>query len=160
MLTMYLVLKVVHVFAAIVALGANITYGVWIGRARRDPAALSFALRGVKFLDDRVANPGYGLLVLTGFAMVGVSKTPLTTPWILTSIGLVLVVFAVALFGYTPTLRRQIETLARTGDGSPEYLALAARGTRLGAVLACLWSRSSSSWWSNLHFGEAEVREL
>jgi hypothetical protein len=37
--------------------------------------------------------------VLTGFAMVGVSQTPLTTPWILTSI--VLVVFAVAMFGYT-----------------------------------------------------------
>jgi uncharacterized membrane protein len=138
MLSMYLVLKVVHVFAAIVAVGANITYGVWIGRARRDPAALPFALRGVKFLDDRIANPGYGVLVLTGFAMVGISQTPLTTPWILTSIGLVVVVFAVAIFGYTPTLRRQIEALGRTGASSPEYLALAARGTRLGAILGVL----------------------
>ena len=100
-------------FAAIVAVGTNITYGVWIGRAKRDPASLPFALRGVKFLDDRVANPCYGLLVLTGFAMVGVSKMPLTTPWVLMAIGLVLVVFAVAIFGYTPTLRRQIEALDR-----------------------------------------------
>ena len=138
MLTIYVLIKVVHVFAAIVAVGTNITYGVWIGRAKRDPASLPFALRGVKFLDDRVANPCYGLLVLTGFAMAGVSKMPLTTPWILAAIGLVLVVFAVAIFGYTPTLRRQIEALDRAGASSPEYLALAGRSTRLGAVLGVL----------------------
>ena len=138
MLTLYLVVKVLHVFAAIVAVGANITYGVWIGRAKRDPGTLLFALRGVKFLDDRVANPCYGLLVLTGFAMAGVSKTPLATPWILTAIGLVLVVFAVAMFGYTPTLRRQIEALDRAGASSQPYLELARRSTRLGAVLGVL----------------------
>ena len=47
MLTLYLVIKVLHVFAAIVAVGTNITYGVWIGRAQRDPGTLPFALRGV-----------------------------------------------------------------------------------------------------------------
>ena len=138
MLTIYLLIKVLHVFAAIVAVGTNVTYGVWIGRAKRDPASLPFALRGVKFLDDRVANPCYGLLVLTGFAMVGVSKMPLTTPWVLMAIGLVLVVFAVAIFGYTPTLRRQIEALDRSGARAPEYLALASRSTRLGAALGVL----------------------
>ena len=138
MLTTYLLIKVVHVFAAIVAVGTNITYGVWIGRAKRDPGTLPFALRGVKFLDDRVANPCYGLLVLTGFAMAGVSKTPVTTPWILTGIGLVLVVFAVAMFGYTPTLRRQIEALDRSGASSQQYLDLARRSTRLGALLGVL----------------------
>ena len=138
MLTIYVLIKVVHVFAAIVAVGTNITYGVWIGRAKRDPASLPFALRGVKFLDDRVANPCYGLLVLTGFAMAGVSKMPLTTPWILSAIGLVLVVFGVAMFGYTPTLRRQIEALDRSGANSSEYLALAGSSTRLGAVLGVL----------------------
>ena len=136
--TVYLLLKILHIFAAIVALGTNVTYGVWIGRAKREPASLPFALRGVKFLDDRIANPCYGLLVLTGFAMAGVSKTPLTTPWILAAIALVVVVFTVAMFGFTPTLRRQIETLGRTGAGSPEYLALAARVTRLGAILGVL----------------------
>jgi uncharacterized membrane protein len=135
---MYLLIKVVHVFAAIVAVGANVTYGIWIGRAKRDPATLPFALRGVKFLDDRVANPCYGLLILTGFAMVGVSKMPLTTPWVLSAIGLVLVVFTVAIFGYTPALRRQIEALDRGGARSVEYLAFAGRSTRLGAVLGIL----------------------
>jgi uncharacterized membrane protein len=138
MLTAYLLLKVIHVFAAIVAVGTNVTYGVWTARARRNPAALPFALRGVKFLDDRIANPCYGVLLLTGFAMVGVSGTPLRTPWILTAVVLVLIVFGLALFGYTPTLRRQIEALDRSGPTSPEYLALASRSTRLGAGLGVL----------------------
>jgi uncharacterized membrane protein len=76
--------------------------------------------------------------VLTGFAMVGVSQTPLTTPWILTSIVLVLVVFAVAMFGYTPTLRSQIAALDHAGAGSLEYVALATRGRRIGAILGVL----------------------
>jgi uncharacterized membrane protein len=138
MLTIYLLIKVVHVFAAIVAVGTNVTYGVWLSRARRDPASLPFALRGVKFLDDRVSNPAYGMLILTGFAMLGVSRTPITTPWILTAVCLVAVVFATAMFGYTPTLRRQIEALDRSGPGSAQYQALAARATRLGAVLGIL----------------------
>jgi uncharacterized membrane protein len=137
-LTIYLVIKVLHVFGAIVALGTNVTYGVWLTRARRDPAALPFVLRGVKFLDDRIANPCYGVLVLTGFAMLGVSKTPVTTPWILTSVSLVVVIFALAAFGYTPTLRHQIEALDRGGPTSADYLALSARGTRLGAILGVL----------------------
>ena len=37
------------------------------------------------------------------------------------------------MFGYTPTLRRQIEALDRSGASSPEYLAFAGRSTRLGA---------------------------
>ena len=54
------------------------------------------------------------------------------------AIYLVLIVFAVAIFGYTPTLRRQIEALDRGGASSPAYLALAGRSTRLGAVLGLL----------------------
>ncbi len=46
MLTLYLLIKLVHVFAAIVAVGTNITYGVWIAsRQKRNPGALPFALR-------------------------------------------------------------------------------------------------------------------
>ena len=135
---LYLLLKLIHVFAAIVAVGTNITYGVWIARARKDPGTLPFALRGVKFLDDRIANPSYGVLVLTGFGMAGVSDMPLTTPWVMSAIGLFLIVFLVAMFGYTPTLRRQIEALDRSGASSREYLALASQSTLLGAVLGVL----------------------
>ena len=51
-------------------LGANLTYGVWLARAARESQHLAFALRGVKILDDRIANPAYGVIFLTGMAMV------------------------------------------------------------------------------------------
>jgi len=53
----FLVVKYIHILAAIVAIGLNISYAVWIIRAQRDPAHMSFALKGIKFLDDRIANP-------------------------------------------------------------------------------------------------------
>ena len=138
MLTAYLIIKYLHVLSAIVAIGTNVTYGVWIGRAARDPAMMPFALRGVKFLDDRIANPAYGLLLISGFAMLGVSRTPVTTPWILASLVLFILTFVVALFGYTPTLKRQIAALDRAGAQSAEFRALARRGSTLGGILALL----------------------
>jgi uncharacterized membrane protein len=134
----YLLIKYLHVLAAIVAVGTNVTYGVWLGRAARDPAMLPFALRGVKILDDRIANPAYGLLLLTGFAMVGVAKTRLSTPWIVASLVLFVLIVLVGLLGYTPTLKRQIATLDRAGAGSAEYQAIARRGSTLGGILAVL----------------------
>jgi len=134
----YLLLKWLHVLAAIVAVGSNVTYGIWIARASRDPEALPFTLRGVKLIDDRVANPAYGLLLATGLLMVFVVRLPLTTPWLLTALVLYVIVVLVGLWGYTPTLRHQIRMLDSEGFHSPTYQALARRGTILGLVLAVL----------------------
>ncbi len=54
-----LILKYLHIFFAIVAVGFNISYAVWLARAARTPQHLGLALRGVKFLDDYFANPCY-----------------------------------------------------------------------------------------------------
>ncbi len=134
----YVLVKWIHVLMAITALGANITYGVWITRAAREPQHLAFALRGVKMLDDRVANPAYGILLITGMAMAGIGRIPLTTPWLLTGLILYVILVVIALAGYTPTLRRQIQALDGGGPNSTEYQALAARATRLGIVLAII----------------------
>ena len=42
MFTWYLVFKFLHILAAIVAVGSNITYGVWSVRASNDPAHIGF----------------------------------------------------------------------------------------------------------------------
>src|SRR6266849_998360 len=42
----FLVVKYIHILAAIVAIGLNISYAVWIIRAQRDPAHMSFAPQG------------------------------------------------------------------------------------------------------------------
>lgn len=134
----YVLLKWIHVLMAITAFGANITYGLWLTRAAREQQHLAFALRGVKALDDRVANPAYGFLLLTGLAMVYLGRIPWTTPWLLTSLILFVILVVIAAAGYTPTLRRQIASLDAGGPNSPEYQTLAARGTGLGIVLAVI----------------------
>lgn len=135
---LYLILKWLHVLLAITAIGANITYAVWLARGRADQRHLAFALRGVKILDDRVANPAYVLLLVTGVAMTFVAGIPLSTPWIATSIALYVILVLVGLLAYTPTLRRQVALAETDAADSPEYVGLARRATTLGIVLAVL----------------------
>lgn len=137
---LYLLLKWLHVLAAIIAVGANITYGIWMVRASRNPDVLPFILRGIKLIDDRVANPAYVALLITGLLMIFAARFPLTTPWLLTALVLYVLVVLVSMFGYTPTLRQQIEILDSEGFSSPTYQTLAKRGMILGAVLAVLVS--------------------
>jgi uncharacterized membrane protein len=134
----FLILKYLHNLAAIIAIGFNLTYAVWIIRAQRDRAHLDFALRGVKLLDDYFANPAYLLLLLTGLGMVYLARYQLTQLWLLG--GLILWVVAIILgYGfYTPTLRNQIKTLAASGAESAAYRRLAARGTALGITLGVI----------------------
>jgi uncharacterized membrane protein len=137
----YTLVKFLHIFFAIVAVGFNATYALWLVRAQRDPRHLDFALRGVKLLDDYFANPAYLLLLLSGLAMVLIAGYPLfTTFWLLAA--LILWVIAVALgYGlYTPTLSRQIKALAASPSGaeSAEFQTPSMRGTILGIVLGVI----------------------
>jgi uncharacterized membrane protein len=134
----YVILKFVHVLLAITAVGSNITYGVWLSRAARDRRYLEYVLRGVKILDDRVANPSFGLLFVTGVAMIVVGKVPWQTPWLLTSLVLYVGVILLGAFGYTPLLRRQIAVLQAKGPEAPEYAVLAGRARTLGIALTAL----------------------
>lgn len=132
----YEVLKYIHVLMAIVAVGFNATYGIWLTRAAKDPDRLTFALRGVQVLDDRFANPAYALLLVTGLLMVWVGDLDLTQFWLLTGLILYAVAVLLGLLAYTPTLRRQIAVLESSGSHSPEFASLARRGQVLGIVLA------------------------
>jgi uncharacterized membrane protein len=134
----YDVLKFVHILSAIVAVGSNITYGVWNARASGDRSHMGFALKGIKFIDDRIANPAYGVLLLTGLVMVFVGHWSITALWIIVAlVGFV----AVAVLGvafYSPLLRNQIR-LADGGDtSSPEAEALSRRGRVIGPLLGVI----------------------
>lgn len=135
---LYLYLKWLHVLSAILAVGANATYGIWLARASRHTENLPFTLRSIKLLDDWVANPAYGLLLLTGLGMVFTAPLPLTIPWLLTSLILYGILVVVGLLGYTPTLRNQIRILESEGSNSPNYQSQARRGIILGIILAIL----------------------
>jgi uncharacterized membrane protein len=137
-LNLYTVLKFLHILLAIVAIGFNISYGIWLARARRHPEHLGHTLLGIKLLDDRFANPAYVLLLLSGLGMVFVGEIPLTTLWIASALVLWLILLALGAGLYTPTLRAQIRALEASGPDSPEYRRLARRGTGLGIALAVL----------------------
>jgi len=136
--SLYLALKFIHILSAIVAVGSNITYGVWSARSSGDAARTSFALKGIKFIDDRIANPAYGVLLVTGLIMVFLGHWSITALWIIVAlVGFV----AVALLGvviYSPLLRNQIR-LADAGDvTSPEAAALSRRARVFGPLLGII----------------------
>ncbi len=54
----FLLLNVVHVAAAIVAVGTNVTFAIWMSRAHRDREHLVFVIETIRLLDRRLANPG------------------------------------------------------------------------------------------------------
>jgi membrane protein implicated in regulation of membrane protease activity len=74
-----------------------------------EPQHLSFALRGIKFLDNRVANPAYGLLLITGLTLVVVGTWGLKG-WIVAA--LILFVLLIVLGRRWPD-RRQWRDRAR-----------------------------------------------
>ncbi len=135
---LFLVLKFVHILSAILAVGFNAAYGLIIGRARRgglDGREMAFALKTVKVMDDRVANPCYVLLGVTGVSMVILQGYPWAYPWIHGSLALLVVVAVLGLAFYTPTLRRQIEVLEARGPADPEFARLSTRGAILGVLV-------------------------
>ena|SRR5579863_2886738 len=135
---LYLIVKFVHVLLAIVALGSNLTYGVWFVRAQTHPESAETIIRGIKFIDDRVANPAYGLLLVTGLLEVYIGGLGFGTRWIDIALVLYVILVIVAAAIYSPTLKKQIAAVASGGVNSPEAMKLAARGRIVGISLGVL----------------------
>ncbi|MGH2358038.1 MAG: DUF2269 family protein, partial [Candidatus Limnocylindria bacterium] len=131
-------LKALHILFAVVAVGFNISYGIWLVRATREPQHIGFALRGIKFMDDRVANPAYIGLLVVGVILVLAGGWGFTTLWVLASLILYSVLIVVGLGLYSPTLSRQIAVYEAEGPEAPEFAALSARGRVLGIILGVL----------------------
>jgi len=131
-------LKTLHIFFAIVAVGLNISYAVWQARAAREPEHTGYALRGIKFLDDRIANPAYGGLLVVGILLVLLGPWEFTQLWVAAAIGLYLVMGAVAFGVYSPTLTKLIASYEAAGAATQEFASLNARSRAVGILLAIL----------------------
>ena len=138
MFSFYLVLKFIHIFAAITAVGSNVTYGVWNVRAQRDPSHTAFALKGIKIIDDRIANPSYGVLLVTGLLMIFVGHWQFTSLWILIALLLFAAAVVLGLFFYTPQLRDQIKLVEAGDTSSPDYERLSRRNQIVGPLLGVI----------------------
>lgn len=134
----YTVTKFLHVTLAIIAVGFNASYGIWIARSARDPEHVGFAMRTIKFIDDRFANPAYGLLPLTGLFMVFNAGYPLTTLWIAAALALYLAVLVLAFVVISPNFRAQLRALELEGPASPAFQAAARRGRTFGILVSVL----------------------
>jgi uncharacterized membrane protein len=131
-------LKLLHIVAAITAVGTNVTYFVWLRRIRSAAGEGVFVLEGLQELDRKLANPAYVVLPVTGVAMVLVGGLGFSTFWIVAAIVLYVAmgVFAGVFFG--PALRRQVE-LARTQSTTSGAYARAMRRTTItGAATMAL----------------------
>ncbi|MGH2582875.1 MAG: DUF2269 family protein [Anaerolineales bacterium] len=135
MLTLLPYLRWLHILGAIAALGANFTYPIWLRLARKEPDSTAFAVRGIEAV-ERVANAGYGLLLITGIAMILIGNIPWTTPWLLSGIVLFVVVGFTAGVFYVPAQKKQIAFADK--PTSPEYLAAEERANRVGVLVILL----------------------
>ncbi len=136
-MSVYLAVKFIHILAAIVAVGSNITYGVWSVRARGNPSNVGFALKGIKFLDDRIANPAYGVVLLTGILMA-IFGFGFFHLWIIVSLVLFIVLIALGVGVYSPLLRDQIR-LADAGDTtSTDFERLSRRSAIIGPAIGLI----------------------
>lgn len=131
-------LKYLHVLLAITAIGFNMSYSIWLARAGRDPGTWPFALRGIKTLDDRFANPAYGLLLVTGLTMVFIGGLDITRFWLLAALALYGAVLVLGIVGYSPVLRRQVALAEEGQTDTPEFAELGNRGRLLGMLLAVI----------------------
>jgi uncharacterized membrane protein len=143
-MTAYDLLRFVHVLFAVTAVGATVTYSMWLAHAAREPEHLDYALRGIAQLDGRVATPSFLMLLVTGVALVLHSPVPWWASWLVTAAVLYAAVMFVGAFWYAPLLRAQVVALRRTGWASDEYRAVEQRTKALGsailiAVLAVLY---------------------
>ncbi len=138
-MSLFVIVKFFHVLLAIIAVGFNATYGIWLARVAREPVPTqSFVLHGIKRLDDWFANPAYVLLAVTGVTMVFVGELRFTTFWIAGGIVLWAIAVALGFFVYTPMLRNQIGALEKTGPESEDYKRYAGNARFIGILLAVI----------------------
>lgn len=123
-------LRFAHILAVIVALGANLTYLFWMGRARADPAHLVFVIESVRKLDRRIANPAYIFAAIAGIGIVITGPYGFETPWIVLSIVLYVLVAVLGITLYAPAMRNQLDLAQRAPD-SKAYASAARLSRRL-----------------------------
>jgi len=135
--SLHLVLRLIHVLAAIVAVGANLTYAFWLRRAGTDGDRIAFTIAAIRRLDRTFANPGYLVLLLSGLAMTATGGFGFERGWIIAGLALYLLA---ALLGFTlfaPAIRRQLAEAERDPT-SAAYAAAARRSQLLAGVTTAL----------------------
>ena len=105
----YQLARLVHVVAAIVAVGSNLTYWMWLRAAGRDRDRLRFVITGIRRIDRRLALPAYLVLLGSGLVMASIGPFHLFDAdalWLTAGLGLYIVVAVLGVAAFAPALRR------------------------------------------------------
>jgi uncharacterized membrane protein len=132
-MSLVLLLKVIHVLAAITAVGANLTYTYWMRYAGQDRDRLVWTMNGIRRLDNFIATPAYVVLLITGVLMVVGGVFSFQTGWIIAAIALYVVVVLMGIVFYSPALKRQIAE-AEADPTSTAYAEAARRTNMFGMI--------------------------
>ena len=136
MISLYAILKTAHILMAVIALGANLSYPLWLYVGHKNPAHLPFALKGIQKLDDRIANPAYILSLLTGLGLCWyMHLNPLTVTWLWASLILYAVAAGTGIAVYSPLLKKQMTALSTEGMASRHYQTLNKKGLYTGIFI-------------------------
>lgn len=136
---LYPIIKTIHILTAIVALGFNLSYPLWFFKGKKEDQHLLFSLKGIKLMDDRFANPGYILSLITGLTLCYIGNLDiLHTSWLLGSLVLYALTATIGITVYSPLLNKQIKLLSEQGSQSPAYKKLDQRQTIVGALIFLL----------------------
>ena len=136
-MSLFDVLKFLHVLPVIVAVGANLTYAFWLRAAGHDRDRLVFAITTIRRLDRLVANPAYVVILLTGIAMVMSGAYSFETGWIAVSLVLYVSIAVFGIVAFAPALRRQLAEAERDPT-SPAYAAAARRSNAFGLLATAI----------------------
>jgi hypothetical protein len=131
----YLILKWLHVVSAIALVGAHATYGFWVVRGSNHREALPFVLRNIKWIDERIALPAFGAILLTGLGMGFLARPLFAAAWFNAGMGLFFLLLLVHLLVYRPTVIRMIRLLDSEGMESPGFQAAGRREANLGIAM-------------------------
>jgi len=127
MADVYIGLKWLHVVAACVAFGSNVTHFFWLISANRDPVNRANILRVVKKVDDRLAVPAYVVTIACG-ATMWLWRWPVDTPWVIVSL-ILSVILTVMGISFGPFMKRWIRLAKEPVGADRSLLTLAHRLT-------------------------------
>ena len=137
-------LLLLHVLAALIAIGPNFAYATIRGMGRKEPQHANFATRVSHEISDRLVYPVGLVIPITGVAMilvVGIDLASRAFWWLVLAIVLYAGVYLYSFFVQRKIVERIIElTSAPFGPGGPppELPALALRAQRGGSAMLVL----------------------
>lgn len=133
----YLLLKFLHIFVAVVALGTSAGLGIVLEFYGNNPTHGSFVLRAIERMVTLVVLPGYILVLGTGLWMASLAW-PFTARWIQLTLGLWALGFAC--LGCSVAALRKQRYLHSSGGPAYALYAIASRasGAAFGLVVVAI----------------------